>query len=166
MAEKRTPHKSSLYRAEVIEKESRDYFLKASEKTDNPLTKRTFQIISERHAKHSERIEQTYRAAQAKQPPEPEAPAQPRPVFEEIVRRLEQTTSPTAENIAEMRDAIVYATKIRDVYVYLENNAAEERERMLFAALNREEDGLKTSLVETLGYLRSNFQISRVPKET
>jgi len=169
MSQKTLSPKTSLYRAEVIEKESRDYFEKASEKTDNPLTRRTFQIIAERHERRSERVEQALRATEAGQPSEGSQPAeeaaQPRPVFEEILRRIEQTTSPTADNIAELRDATVYAMKVRDVYAFLEQSAEGEAERELFASMGRDEDGLKTTLGETLDYLRSNFQISRLPKE-
>ena len=164
MAKKTATPQDTLERALILEKEGKDYFLQASEHTDNELAKRTFQTLSARHDRHAERIELANRALERQAVPDIEQPAAPRPLFEEIMRHIEQSTSPTARNINELRDAIVYSTKLRDVYAHLALIAREEWEVRLYSGLRDDEEALKLTLADSLNYLRSNFEISQLPR--
>ena len=164
MAKKEATPKDTLERALILAKEGKDHFLHASERTDNELAKRTFQTLSARHDRHAERMELAGRALERQAVPEIEPPTVPRPLFEEIMRRIEQSTSPTARNFNELRESIVYATKLRDVYAHLAHTAAEEWETRLYSGLRDDEEALKLTLADTLNYLRSNFELSQVPK--
>ena len=164
MAKKAVSPHVTLTRAVILEKEGKDYFQQAALRTGNDLARRTFQALAERHTRHAERIEQISRALEKNAPPEIEPPAAAHTLFEEIVRRIEQSTSPTAHDITELREAIVYSTKIRDVYAHLAQTVPEEWERSLYGGLQGEEEALKATLADTLNYLRSNFELSQLPK--
>jgi hypothetical protein len=86
-------------------------------------------------------------------------------MFDEIMRTIEQSTAPTAADIAELRQAIVYSTKVRDVYIHLAETADTEWERAFYGNLRREETALKLTLSDTLNYLRSNFELSDLPEK-
>ena len=163
MAKKTTSPRDTLERAMVLEKQGSDYFSVASERTDNELAKRTFQAVAGRHDRHAERMEQVAHALDQEAAPEVE-PAAARMLFEEIMRRIEQSTSPTARNMAELRDAIVYATKLRDVYAHMAQAATLDWETRLYSVLRDEEESLRLTLSDTLNYLRSNFDLSQLPK--
>jgi len=163
MGKKTASPRDTLEQAMVLEKQGTDYFSVASEHSDNELAKRTFQAVAGRHERHAERMEQAARALDRNAAPEVE-PAAARMLFEEIMRRIEQSTSPAARNMTELRDAIVYATKLRDVYAHLTQAATLDWETRLYSVLRDEEESLRLTLSDTLNYLRSNFDLSQLPK--
>jgi len=154
---------SSLERAVNIEKEGRDYFLYASQRAQNELARQTFQALAGRHGRHAEQIEQARRALAEDRRPDTPPALPPRTLFEQIVQRISQSAAPTAGDIAELRTAIVYSLKLRDVHASLTDAAIEDWERTLYNRLRQEEEALRLTLADTLNYLRSNFDITRPP---
>ncbi|HUW34857.1 MAG TPA: hypothetical protein VM223_24880 [Planctomycetota bacterium] len=163
MAKKMVSPRDTLEQAMVLEKQGKDYFAQASGHADNELAKRMFQAVAGRHERHADRMDLLTRALDRHASPEIE-PAAGRLFFEEIMRRIEQSTGPTARTMAELRDAIVYATKLRDVYAHLAQTTTLDWETRLYGVLRDEEEGLRLTLSDTLNYLRSNFDLSQLPK--
>jgi len=155
----------ALDRAVTLEKEGYDYFFQASQQTDNELAKRTFQALAARHAGHAGQIGRIRRIAAGKEPPQPRSVSPPRSMFDEIMRKLEQSGAPTAADLAALQEALTYAAKLRDVYAHLAGTSPSGWEHSLYDMLTREEDALKLTLADTLDYLRSNFQLSDLSKE-
>jgi len=154
-----------LDRAVTLEKEGWDYFVRASERTDNELAKRTFHSLASRHDRHADQIEEARRLVVARQTPRPRSVAPPRSMFEEIMRAIEQSAAPTAADIAELQAAIAYEAKVSDVYAHLARVSASDWEHSLYGLLHQEEQAMKLTLADTLDYLRSNFELSDLAKE-
>ena len=86
-------------------------------------------------------------------------------MFDEIMRTIDKSAAPTAADIAELRKAVVYATKLRDVYAHFADISDSEWESPLYAMLNREGEATKLTLADTLDYLRSNFELTDLSRE-
>ena len=154
-----------LDRAVALEKEGWDYFEQASKRTANELAKRTFQRLAVRHDRHADHIEEIRSLILSKQTPQLQSAEAPQSMFDEIMRTIDRSAAPTAADIAELRKAVVYATKLRDVYAHFADISDSEWESPLYAMLNREGEATKLTLADTLDYLRSNFELTDLSRE-
>ncbi|NQT21590.1 MAG: hypothetical protein HQ592_17935 [Planctomycetes bacterium] len=149
-----------LDRAVALQKEGWDYFEQASERTGNELAKRTFQRLAVRCDRQADHLEEIRRLVVSAQTPPTAPPVAPRSMFDEIMRTIQRSAAPTAADIAGLREAIVYAIKLRDVYAHFADVSDSAWESSLYEMLNREGETTKLTLADMLDYLRSNFELT------
>jgi len=152
----------ALDRAVRLEKEAKDYYARLTEVTANELAHRTFHVLAERHDIHSGWLEQVYKSPDDRRESLPEPDVMTCSAFDDIMRQIEHSSSPTVFDISEVQSAIVYSTKMRDTYEHFTADASEEWETRIFESLRREEQLLLATLHDTLDYLRSNLNLAQM----
>jgi len=155
----------ALDQSTMLEREARDYFLEASEQTSNELAMRTFQAVAEQHSEHARQVEAMLRSVRINERPEVRGAGPVRSMFDGIMRTVEHSAAPSAADIAQLRRSLAYSAKVRDVYDYLLETTEQDWERRLYSLLKSEETALRMTLSDTLNYLRSNFELSDLPKQ-
>jgi len=156
----------AINQSTMLEREARDYFEQAAQQTENELARLTFEAVAERHAERADQVEAAYRAVARGEAIDVGQSAAPRSMFDAIMRSVEDSGAPTPPVIANLREALVYSAKLRDVYRYLTSTAAQDWEQRFFELLDADEVSLRMTLSDTLNYLSSNIELSALPKES
>jgi rubrerythrin len=141
-----------------FEKEGREFFLQAAERTRHPLGKRMFQSLADDELRHLRRVTQVFEALENKEEwpklePTNYQPTILRTIFEEAKEHLKEIVHPQADELEALNLALAYEQRGYKFYSELAQKAALAPEKDFYQQLAAEENSHYQIIQDTQKYL-------------
>ena len=141
-----------------FEKEGREFFLQAAERTGHPLGQRLFQSLANDELVHLRRVTEIFEALEKKQDwPQPPGPKhQPKTfhtIFAEAKEHLKEIVQPQADEIEALKLGLELEERGYKFYQNLAQNASSTPEREFFQELAAAENDHYQIIQNTIKYL-------------
>ena len=155
-----TKRMEALEIAMTNEKRERDFYLKHSERTKNPLGQKMFKRLSEEENEHMERITVLHkRLKEQGRWPEEEtlsvSSSLVNNVLGSVVKAVERLPETDMDDIGAVREAIEFETKGETFYAELAEGTDNPKEKEFLLFLSSMEHDHLMSLKETLEYFEN-----------
>ncbi|MFQ5645967.1 MAG: ferritin family protein [bacterium] len=141
-----------------FEKEGREYFLKAVERTSHPLGKKMFKSLADDELAHMKQVKSLYDSMVEKGnwPDKlPQERSTLKTVFEEAMENIDKNVKGTEDDISVLEEALKLEIKGNSFYHDLYIKAAGKKEKEFFQALANEEAEHFEILQNTKTFLQS-----------
>jgi rubrerythrin len=148
----------SLRLAIALEKEGREFFLQAAERTGHPLGKQIFHSLADDELRHLRRVTQIFealenKAAWPKTQPQKYQPKSFHTIFEEAKDHLKKIVKPQADDMEALKVGLTYEDQSYKFYQDLAQKASSTPEKEFYQQLAAEENNHYQIIQETRTYL-------------
>jgi rubrerythrin len=139
------------------EKREREFYLKNSKRTKNPLGKRMFQQIGDDELEHYERLRQLHQKWRKQEKWPETVPLRVKDtvvkdILLDFVKKVDMTAKGDADDLEAVRTALDFEARGAKFYAELRDSVSDSKEKQFFDLLSRMENEHYLSLKDTEEY--------------